>query len=236
MAEAALNISLVHGAFDLLAWAWAALLGFLVSRWRSDCFPPGAPLRSLYVPVLLIGSACGAYALGTLNLTVSGVEGLGRSIEGAILGGVIAVESYKWFAGIRGRTAARLAAPLAVGVMISRIGCFFSGLDDFTYGVETTGPFGHDFGDGVLRHPVQLYESAAMGLFLLAYLIAAARRSLFVLANGFTLAVGFYGAQRFVWEFLKPYAPIVGPFTVFHLASASLVLYAAILLSRPQKG
>ena len=47
-------------------------------------------------------------------------------------------------------------------------------------------PCGIDFGDGVSRHPVRLYESAATAGFLVIY-----------------LAVGFYGAQRFVWEFLS---------------------------------
>ncbi len=44
----------------------------------------------------------------------------------------------------------------------------------------------------------------------------------FVIDNGFYLAVGFYGAQRFVWEFIKPYGALVGPFTLFHLLSAAL--------------
>ncbi len=235
MAETTLNFSLVHGLFDLLAWASAGVIGFLVTRWRGTMFPPSARSGSLYLPFLLIGSAVGAYALGTLNLLVSGIDGLARSIEGAIVGGVAAVEIYKRGAGLTGRTGARFAAPLAMGVMIGRIGCFLAGLEDFTYGVPTNSPFGHDFGDGVVRHPVQLYESAAMGLFLAAYLIAAARRSAFVLTNGFTLAVGFYAGQRFVWEFLKPYAPVLGPFTVFHLASAGLLLYAAVLLTRAPK-
>jgi len=38
--------------------------------------------------------------------------------------------------------------------------------------------------------------------------------------QGFYLAVGFYGLQRFVWEFFKPYGPLVGPFTLFHFLSA----------------
>ena len=29
--------------------------------------------------------------------------------------------------------------------------------------------------------------------------------------------VGWYGLQRFVWEFFKPYATLIGPFNLFHL-------------------
>ena len=43
------------------------------------------------------------------------------------------------------------------------------------------------------------------------------KRDPFWLANGFYLVVGWYGLQRFVWEFIKPYATFAGPFNVFHL-------------------
>jgi hypothetical protein len=34
-----------------------------------------------------------------------------------------------------------------------------------------------------------------------------------VIENGFYLAVGYYGLQRFLWEFVKPYGPLIAPFT-----------------------
>ena len=83
-----------------------------------------------------------------------------------------------------------------------------------------------------MRHPVQLYESAAMAGFLAAYFVALARRNEFWARQGFYLAVGFYGAQRFFWEFLKPYGTVLGPLTVFHLLSIALVAYAAVMIRR----
>src|SRR5262249_61628170 len=118
-----------------------------------------------------------------------------------------------------------------VGVAVGRIGCYLSGLSDFTYGTPTTLPWGHDFGDGVMRHPVQLYESAAMAAFALYYVIRVRRRDRFVIDNGFYLAVGFYGTQRFVWEFFKPYGPLLGPLTLFHLLSLAIVAYAASIIA-----
>ena len=129
------------------------------------------------------------------------------------------------------RTGARFALPFAVGVAVGRIGCFLSGLDDFTHGTPTTLPWGHDFGDGILRHPVQLYESAAMAAFAAFYVWRVLRDDRFVIDNGFYLAVGFYGAQRFVWEFLKPYGTLIGPFTLFHLLSAAVVAYAVVMIA-----
>lgn len=226
----------LHMMFDVLAWATAFGMAALMIRWRGEILPHAGPRGGYYLPVLMIGAAGGAYLFGTLNLWASGMPGIARSIEGAIFGGILAVESYKLSTGLTGRTGARLAAPLAAGVAVGRIGCFLGGLDDFTYGTPTRLPWGVDFGDGILRHPVQLYESGAMLLFLVWYLRALQRRDSFVAVNGFTLAVGTYGAQRFVWEFLKPYGSVLGPLSLFHLTSLALIIYSLVLLSRPKEG
>ena len=155
---------LIHSAFDVLAWLAAGLAALWLGRVEKVAFPAvstGLP----YLAAVLLGAGMGAYVFGTANLWLSGAPGIARSIEGAVAGGIIAVELYKRGTGIRMRTGARFALPLAVGVAIGRLGCYFAGLDDFTYGTPTTLPWGHDFGDGVARHPVQLYESAAMAAF-----------------------------------------------------------------------
>jgi prolipoprotein diacylglyceryltransferase len=184
-----------------------------------------------YTAVLVFGAGVAAISFGTVNLWLSHQTGFGRSIEGAILGGIIAVELYKRRAQIAARTGARFALPLAIGVAIGRIGCFLAGLDDFTYGTPTTLPWGHDFGDGVSRHPVQLYESADMVAFAIVYISNVRRGERFVIENGFYLAVGYYAFQRFIWEFLKPYGTLIGPFTVFHLLSITIFLYAVVMIA-----
>src|SRR5207248_9557120 len=35
----------------------------------------------------------------------------------------------------------------------------------------------------------------------------------------------YYAAQRFVWEFLKPYPRVVGPLNVFHILMLGLAAY-----------
>ena len=220
---------LIHVVFDALAWLAAAAAAYWFSR-VARLYLPAMPRNLAYLAAVVIGAAVGAYLFGSLNLWLSGHAGVARSIEGAVAGGIIAVELYKWHAGIRTRTGARFALPIAVGIAVGRIGCYLSGLDDFTYGTPTTLPWGHDFGDGVLRHPVQLYESAAMTACALAYTLAVCGGSRFVIANGFYLAIGFYGLQRFLWEFLKPYGTLIGPFTLFHALSAAIVVYAAVMI------
>lgn len=82
----------------------------------------------------------------------------GQSIVGGLLGGWIGVELAKRAAGITVRTGDDFVAPILLGVVIGRLGCFLAGLYDDTYGVPTGLPWGVDFGDGIPRHPTQLYE------------------------------------------------------------------------------
>jgi phosphatidylglycerol---prolipoprotein diacylglyceryl transferase len=87
----------------------------------------------------------------------------------------------------------------------------------------------------VLRHPVQLYESAAMALFAIVYAVRVRAGDRFWIANGFYLAVAFYGAQRFVWEFFKPYGTLLGPLTLFHLLSIAVLAYAVVMMATAPK-
>ncbi|PIT00142.1 diacylglyceryl transferase [Bradyrhizobium nitroreducens] len=223
----------LHTIFDIAAWLAAAAAVWWLSRQRLQF--PAQSFELPYLAALVFGAGLGAYLFGSANLWLSGQSGIARSVEGALAGGIVAIELYKRTAGIALRTGARFALPLAVGIAIGRLGCYFAGLDDFTYGTPTALPFGHDFGDGVLRHPVQLYESAAMAIFALAYVLAILNRNAFVITNGFYLALAFYGAQRFLWEFLKPYGTLIGPLSLFHLLSLSILLYAGVMLATAPK-
>lgn len=222
--------AVLHILFDVAAWLAAAGAARWLSRQSGIAFPSRA-VTWPYLAALVFGAGLGAYLFGTLNLWLSGTAGLARSIEGALAGGIVAIEVYKRVNGITERTGARFALPIAVGIAVGRLGCFAAGLDDFTYGVPTTLPWGHDFGDGIMRHPVQLYESAAMAIFAAWYVGRVRARDAFAIRNGFYLVLAWYGLQRFLWEFLKPYAAIVGPFTLFHLLSLAILLYAVIMLA-----
>lgn len=225
---------LVHTLFDILAWA--AALGALLALRRGP-FPPvvGEDLRFGYAAAVLAGAGAGAWVFGTANLWASGLPGPGRSIEGAIAGAILAIEAWKAMNGVTVRTGAVYALPLCLGVAIGRIGCLLSGLEDNTHGVPTGAAWGWDFGDGVLRHPVQLYESLAMAGFALAYLVMLARGDGWWKANGFHLAVGFYAAQRFVLEGWKPYAGVAAGLTVFQLLSLALLGYAAFMIATAER-
>jgi phosphatidylglycerol---prolipoprotein diacylglyceryl transferase len=221
---------MLHAIFDVAAWCAAGIAIWWLSRVRGLQFPQQS-FELSYIAALMFGAGLGAYLFGTLNLWFSGMPGIARSVEGALAGGIFAIELYKWRAGISLRTGARFALPLAVGIAVGRLGCYFAGLDDFTYGTPTTLPWGHDFGDGILRHPVQLYESLAMAAFAIFYVLAVLNRNSFIVTNGFYLALAFYGLQRFTWEFLKPYGTLIGPLSLFHLLSLAVLIYAAVMLA-----
>jgi phosphatidylglycerol:prolipoprotein diacylglycerol transferase len=222
---------ILHTIFDLLAALGAIAMTVVCYRWRlSDAAARIELIGAAYALVLVVGAVAGGYGAGTLNLWLSGEPGFGRSIVGALAGAIAAIEIFKWRKGIRESTGLIFVPAFATSVIIGRWGCYLSGLEDQTYGTATSLPWRHDFGDGVLRHPVQLYESFSMLLFLAVALVLLAQRATFFMRNGFHLLVTFYAAQRFIWEFLKPYGTVIGPFNLFHLICAGLFCYGLAML------
>lgn len=208
----------------------------VVYRWRL--LDAGQKIESAglgYAVALVAGAAIGGFGAGTLNLWLTGAPGIGRSIVGALAGAIAAIEMFKAMKGIRGSTGLIFVPAFATSVMVGRWGCFLSGLEDQTHGTPTSLPWGHDFGDGISRHPVQIYESITMGLFLIAALVLIGRRQPYFMRNGFYLLVLTYGAQRFLWEFVKPYGTLLGPFNLFHFLCAGLVIYSLAMMGRTGK-
>ena len=159
---AAMSGAALHAIFDIAGLACGRRCGLgTVAVARSPIFRRSRS-NWLTSPRWCSAPDSAPICSASLNLWLSGLPGIARSVEGALAGGIVAIELYKWRNGISLRTGARFALPLAIGIAVGRIGCYFAGLDDFTYGTPTTLPWGHDFGDGIARHPVQLYESAAM--------------------------------------------------------------------------
>jgi len=128
----------------------------------------------------------------------------GRTIVGGLVGGTLAVLFVKKKLGIRTRYGNLLAPPIALGMAIGRIGCFFSGC---CFGKPTDLPWGITFGDGIARHPTQLYE---LIFCLCAFvLLQRAHRT----APPGSLLTRFFLAYfifRFAEEFIRPYTLIAG--------------------------
>jgi 7,8-dihydro-6-hydroxymethylpterin dimethyltransferase len=148
-----------------------------------------------------------------------------KTIVGAILGGWMGVELAKRRLGIGHPTGDVYVFPLILGMCVGRVGCFLAGLQDHTYGIATTLPWGVDFGDGIRRHPAQLYE--------IAFLLCSAaffawrmktRRQRGCMFSQFLLG---YLAFRFFAEFIKPRYPLpLVPLSAIQVACALGVVYA----------
>lgn len=155
----------------------------------------------------------------------------GRTIVGGLLGGTLGVLFIKKKRGIRERYGNLLAAPIALGMAIGRIGCLLHGC---CFGNPTSLPWGIDFGDGITRHPTQAYEM----LFCLAAfgLLQHARRT----APPGSLLTRFFLAYfifRFLEEFIRPHPIVAGltPFQWICIAGTLILLIKAILMRPSEK-
>ena len=159
-----------HTFFEVLAYA----VGFRLYLWQRRRFGDaiGSETRWSIVAAAILGAAIGArvfYWLEDPRATIAHWNDLaylfgGKTVIGALVGGTAAVEITKRWIGVTTRTGDLFAVPIAAGIAIGRIGCFLAGLPDRTYGVPTSLPWAVDFGDGIPRHPTQLYESMAMAI------------------------------------------------------------------------
>ena len=148
----------------------------------------------------------------------------GKTIVGGLVGGLIAVESVKRLRGIRVATGDLLALPLVLGIAIGRIGCFLSGVEDESYGMATRLPWGVDFGDGIARHPTQLYEIiflAGLG----AMLLLGARVPITVGDRFKLFMVGYLGFRLLV-DFIKPVVRVGGLSAIQWTCLAVIAYYA----------
>ncbi|MBI3892385.1 MAG: prolipoprotein diacylglyceryl transferase [Candidatus Wallbacteria bacterium] len=140
-----------------------------------------------------------------------------KTLLGGLVGGYLGVELPKWSLDVDVKTGDSFAAPVAAGIAAGRLGCFVGGC---CYGVPTSLPWGVDFGDGVRRHPTQLYElvfhvSAAVLLWRLRSQ-GRYRRQLM------KLYVLVYLAYRFASEFLRPEPPWCFGLTAYQVACMGL--------------
>lgn len=125
-----------------------------------------------------------------------------KTIMGGLFGGLLGVEIAKKIIGEKQSSGDLFVLPIIIGIFIGRIGCFLSGINEFTYVNETTFFLGMNLGDGLNRHPIALYELVFL-LFLFIFLWKLKRRDL---KNGllFQYFMISYFVFRFFIEFLKP--------------------------------
>lgn len=148
----------------------------------------------------------------------------GRTITGGLIGGAIGAVLTKRYLGIKEKRGNLFAPAIAIGVAVGRLGCFFVGC---CYGIPTgVSWWGIDFGDHILRHPTQIYESIFMlGMFV--YLEKIKNRPDIKPGQLFKMLMIGYFTFRFVIEFIRVEPVVFAGLTIFQLISIGAIVYLA---------
>ena len=149
----------------------------------------------------------------------------GKSIVGGLVGGMFGVIATKKILGIKLKLGNVIAPSVALGMAIGRIGCFFNGC---CYGV--TAMWGFDFGDGLLRLPTQLFESAfhIIAFALLVY-FGNKIKTPGILFKLYLLA---YFSFRFLTEFIRENPTVCCGMTIYQIICGLGIIYMTIILWR----
>jgi phosphatidylglycerol---prolipoprotein diacylglyceryl transferase len=219
-----------HLVFEMLAFTLGyRLYGWLRGRTRDRISDEG---RMWVFVGAAAGALVGSHLLGVLEQPAHFarfdlVLWMGnKTIVGGLLGGLIGVEWAKKINGITASSGDLMTYPILLGLAVGRVGCHLAGLTDGTHGLPSSLPWAVDFGDGIPRHPVSLYEIGYLGA--LAFFISRREKSQ-PLADGLRFKIFMVGYLfwRFFVEFLKPVpwvAPILG-LSVLQLAALAGLLY-----------
>lgn len=237
-----------------LAYLTGFLGGWAYAGWLADRDPDRRPSREdvdNLLPFLVFGVIAGgrlgyvlfynfeAYAGRPLD--VFKVWEGGMAFHGGLLGVAAAILLYAW----RNKISA-----LAVGDMIAAaapIGLFFGRIANFIngelYGRIATVPWAVNFprGQGLPRHPSQLYEAALEGLCLFAVLFFLARNPTARRTQGtlFGAFLAGYGVCRFIVEhFREPDAQIgylLGYFSMGQMLSLPMVLAGFLVIRHARR-
>ena len=218
-----------HVVFDVLAYS----IGFRLFRWERRRLGDTIDTRARWsvVAAAVFGAAIGSKLFFWLEdpaETLAHWNDLrfllgGKTIVGGLIGGLAGVELEKRWTGLTRRTGDLFAMPIAAGIAIGRIGCFLSGLPDRTFGTPSALPWAVDFGDGIPRHPTQLYESAVMAV--VAIVLGRLTRTPHREGDVFKLLMVTYFALRLGVDALKPEVRLLLGLSSLQWASVAVLVY-----------
>lgn len=122
----------------------------------------------------------------------------GRTIIGGLIGGTLAVVLTRNHLKIKDKKGNLFVPSLGIAIFFGRIGCLLRGC---CYGTATDLPWSVNMGDGIMRHPTQLYEA----IFGLIVFIATIKLDKTRIKAGllFQIFLITYFTFRFLMEFLR---------------------------------
>lgn len=230
----------LHAVLETLAFFIGFRYFLYLRRKQGDAYSSSS--RIWIIIGAIFGALIGSRLLGSLErpyeLAKTGNLLLyiyaNKTVVGGFLGGLLGVEGVKKAMGETRASGDLFVYPMILALIIGRIGCFSMGVFEETYGLPTSLPWGMNLGDGLLRHPVTLYEIAFLLLLwpALRFLQQRVRLETGALFKLFMIA---YLAFRLALDFLKPrYAWAMGLSTIQLACLAGLLYYAPFLL-QPKK-
>lgn len=233
-------VYLEFGASRLLLHTIAEILAFVVGYryFRFIRHKKGDIISDLNRTWILIGAIFGALigsrVLGGLEnpMQMSSVKNVilnfyqNKTVVGGFLGGLFGVEIIKKIIGEKKSSGTLFVKPILLALIIGRIGCFSMGVFEETFGLPTSLPWGLNLGDGILRHPVALYE--IVYLILLWLTISRIERN-YEPGEGdtFKFFMIAYLLFRFMLDFIKPHYNII-----LGLSSIQIACFAGLLYYR----
>ena len=197
----------MHLFFEILAY----IVGYRMYVWlRKRTVDPISDENRAWI---FIGAAAGAFIgshlLGILEQPAELVHFsllmwyANKTILGGLLGGLIGVETTKKIIGVDRSSGDLLVYPLLASMAIGRLGCHVAGLEDGTFGLPSNLPWAMDFGDGIRRHPVNLYEIFILSA-IACYLWWREKKTPLPEGMRFKIFMTGYLLWRFLAEWLKP--------------------------------
>jgi len=197
-------------AIKFLFWALAlaVFMRYLALAWQ----PTPAHARQAGA-ALLLGAVVGSKLLFALNypaVALGALSGDARALltlagsgsaPGAVLGAALAL---RW---ARRADQARfdldvLVVPAAVALAVLACGASIWALSEPGFGAATSLPWGMDFGDGVERHPVMLYEAGFLAVAAWAHSRLTDR--IFLPGERAMLFIAGYCGLRVLTDYMRP--------------------------------
>jgi phosphatidylglycerol:prolipoprotein diacylglycerol transferase len=218
-------------------------LGFVVAGLAAGRFLKelGKPVDWAYEMVFaaLVGGLVGArlwwvaenWSEASDDVLGSLFSGAGLVWYGGAFGGALAVLAWaRWRNWVTLRTFDVVAAPLAAGYALGRVGCQLAG--DGDYGEAWDGPWAMAYPNGTVPtteevHPTPVYEALAMGL---VALLLWRWRHRWRPGTLFALYLILAGAERFLVEFIRRNEPVLLGLTQPQLLSLLMIAAGAVWL------
>ncbi|WP_316797955.1 prolipoprotein diacylglyceryl transferase [Pedobacter frigidisoli] len=221
------NLYHYHYLFETLAFIIGVRVYYYLKKGLAD---PISDENRLWIMLgAMLGALIGSRLVAVLetpqalaHLTLS-VLYQSKTIVGGLMGGLFGVEIIKKIIGVNIASGDIYVVPILVALFVGRIGCFSMGIDEPTYGTETSSFLGMDLGDGLKRHPIMLYEM--FYLVLLFFLFRLIKNASLINGDRFKLFMVMYFLFRFLIEFIKPYQPLCLHLSSIHWSAIVIFIY-----------